>query len=71
MSARKFVAACLRLFAFANLLYMAFSLVTTFPMLGLSFRILLIFGTWAALSFLLFLYAIPLSKFLADDIDRS
>jgi hypothetical protein len=72
LTAKKFVAACLRLFAFGSCLYLLFSLITSFMMMG--FRLggfYVIFLVWGVVSALLFIFAIPLAGVIAGDIDQS
>jgi hypothetical protein len=71
-TAKKLVAACLRLLAFGNAIYLVVTLVSAVSIIGgLSARILPIVLVWGALTVLLFIYAIPLARFIATGIDES
>ncbi len=71
-TAKKFIASCLRLFAFGNAIYLLVSLASTGLIFGRAAGgLYLAMGVWAALTVLLFVYAIPVAGFLAADIDQS
>jgi hypothetical protein len=72
LTAKKFVAACLRLFAFGSCLYLIFMLVTSLMMMGrLPGEFYALFFVWGIASAFLYVYALPLAGVLANDIDRS
>ena len=70
LTAQKFVAACIRMLAFGSFLYLLLTLLLLGTVIGhLDSRAYLLFAGWGIVSVLLFVYAIPLARMIAADID--